>query len=714
GTSSSPANLCVNYDTSGVNGGGMFNGDSIYCYGNLEVKGNTASGNGGGIYQVGDTLYVGGTATVIDNKAGISGGGVSISQAGAITIKGVANIKNNQITGIYSGGGVYINNANSALHLDGGGWVNKNISGAAGGGILVEENAILTVGTSASHQNLVVDSNVANGTSSSGAGGGLYNKGYLTCYGNFIDTNNTASASGGGFYNMNGTMLIYGTSVISNNKAMATTTGNGYGGGFCMNGGTLTCKGAVTVFKNLAKSNYGGGIYLHRTGTAIATINFEAGAVVKYNSANNGGGIYITSDGARGQVLNVGIDASHPANLIVNYDTARTGHGGGIANMAGAVNCYGNLILDGNVAANCGGGLINGSTLVISGTSTITNNVAAFGGGIFVDTLMDLRRMTITNNTATSGLGGGVFVNDNQNAGDYAAVKYVNVGGEMTIKDNTAQGVTNNLYVQSRNNIHLVETFASTSQVGVFCVRSTTAYPAYGSVPLTIYGMRDDDLFAKAVFTGSTPIVNEDKFINDITNEVGVFTSTNHIEAGGYPSSPAPAPVNDTISKNRKATGGTDNDAVKWKSMLTPLVKIHGPVSLCNGIKDTLWVEVLRSTIVSHEWGGITQNGTPVGPVSGDKLPINTAGTYWVKSEDNLHNYAYDTIRINSLSPSVSITHSDVLCYGGKSGSITQGAITGGGTIQTAYWVLKDISGRDSIDSQVNVSGKTYNGLIAG
>ncbi|MBO4739713.1 MAG: hypothetical protein J5606_09185, partial [Bacteroidales bacterium] len=35
GTSSSPANLCVNYDTSGVNGGGMFNGDSIYCYGNL-------------------------------------------------------------------------------------------------------------------------------------------------------------------------------------------------------------------------------------------------------------------------------------------------------------------------------------------------------------------------------------------------------------------------------------------------------------------------------------------------------------------------------------------------------------------------------------------------------------------------------------------------------------------------------------------------------
>ena len=134
---------------------------------------------------------------------------------------------------------------------------------------------------------------------------------------------------------------------------------------------------------------------------------------------------------------------------------------------------------------------------------------------------------------------------------------------------------------------------------------------------------------------------------------------------------------------------------------------------MCNDVQDTLRTETLRSAFVQHEWGGVTYDGTPIGTVVGQTLAISKAGTYWVKSLDTVNCYAYDTLHITHLSPSVNITHSDVLCYGESSGVIDQGAITGGGAIETAYWVMPDKSGRDSIVN-ANVSGKRYEQMRAG
>ena len=153
--------------------------------------------------------------------------------------------------------------------------------------------------------------------------------------------------------------------------------------------------------------------------------------------------------------------------------------------------------------------------------------------------------------------------------------------------------------------------------------------------------------------------------------------------------------------------------SIEIPSVPTPMVQINGPTYLCNDVKDTLRTETLRSVFVQHEWGGVTYDGTSIGTIVGNILPITKAGTYWVKSLDTVNCYAYDTIHITHLSPSVNISHSDVLCYGERSGEILQGAITGGGAIQTAYWVLKDISGGDSIVN-AEVSGRRYEQLGAG
>ncbi|MBO4738879.1 MAG: hypothetical protein J5606_04880, partial [Bacteroidales bacterium] len=142
-------------------------------------------------------------------------------------------------------------------------------------------------------------------------------------------------------------------------------------------------------------------------------------------------------------------------------------------------------------------------------------------------------------------------------------------------------------------------------------------------------------------------------------------------------------------------------------------VEISGPQYLCDNVKDTLRVKVINSYFIQHEWGGVTYDGTSIGTQVGNTLPISKAGTYWVKSLDTVNCYAYDTIHITHLSPSVNITHSDVLCYGELSGVITQGAITGGGDIETAYWVMPDKSGRDSIVNAI-VSGGRYEQLRAG
>ena len=189
----------------------------------------------------------------------------------------------------------------------------------------------------------------------------------------------------------------------------------------------------------------------------------------------------------------------------------------------------------------------------------------------------------------------------------------------MKIIGNTVSGNENNVYVMSRNNIHFVETFADTSSVGVYCVRSATAYPAYGSNNITIYGMREDDLFAKVDFSENDPINNAGRFFNDLTSVTGEFTSTGHTEAGGYPASPAPANAVSVMANNRKAGAGQDLDAVKWIDTYLPIELLSFVGSCQNGITTFNW-ETMTETNNDYftiEASSDAVNYEPVATISG-------------------------------------------------------------------------------------------------
>ncbi len=182
-------------------------------------------------------------------------------------------------------------------------------------------------------------------------------------------------------------------------------------------------------------------------------------------------------------------------------------------------------------------------------------------------------------------------------------------------------------------------------------------------------------------------------------------------------------PTNEPIDYLIRMTVDAENGCADTSDVLdehyiriypSPMVEILGPERMCEGLKDTLTVETLRSYFVYHEWGGITRSGTTISKVVGDRLPITGPGTYWIKSLDSVNCWAYDTIEVAPLQPNMKIEQTNILCYGEQTGEINHGPITGSGIITSAYWVLKDVNGNDSIDERTRINGKKYINLRAG
>ena len=225
---------------------------------------------------------------------------------------------------------------------------------------------------------------------------------------------NTAGNEGGGLWNGSGLMIVDNV-TIDGNVASGVGPANG-GGGVHNNGGTLELINGTTITNNIAEgsSGSGGGILNVLGGTVSAT-----DVTITGNSAERAGG-GIEDDSS----INPGTINLTNVTLDNNTVAMSPGNGGGLhITGPGNATIIGGTV-NNNIAGNEGGGLWNGSGLMVVDNVVIDNNVATGdgaangGGGIFNNggDLQILNNTTITYNqaTGTAASGGGLLSVDGE------------------------------------------------------------------------------------------------------------------------------------------------------------------------------------------------------------------------------------------------------------------------------------------------------------
>lgn len=391
---------------------------------------NLGDGDGGGILiDSGATVSIN-SSTITGNlaagaEAGEGGGG--IFNAGSLTISDSDITANQATVGALGNGGGIFNDVGATLNVSGGS-ISGNAANRAGGGI---ENNAGTVGLT----NVTLGgATSAEGNSAGINGGGLHvtGSGTTNINGGTVQ-NNVAGAEGGGLWNGTGTMTVNGSSIDSN---IASGVNADQGGGGVFNaGGTVLVINGTTITGNVANgtSGSGGGILNDAGGNLVVV-----GGTISGNTANRAGGGIEDNSGSAGVVTltNVALDNNSAGVDIGAGAVANPGNGGGLhISGDGDVSISGGTV-NGNFAAQEGGGLWNSTgTLTITGTTISNNTVNAEdnagndqgGGGVFNNGgTLDIDNATITDNQAdiNAGNGGGVMT----------------VGGTVTIDGGTISG----------------------------------------------------------------------------------------------------------------------------------------------------------------------------------------------------------------------------------------------------------------------------------
>ncbi len=362
-----------------------------------EVYNNWAYRRGGGMRV--DALASVENCTFDNNRADFGGGGISI--------------------GVFNSGNENHLNANNGkwdphdgvLTLGDGTFVTNNWSGEHGGGLHFQSDFIRFTQTDPDvmfyrHEN------------------GEYFKVQLNVNGATIE-NNVAEGDGGGVY-MNRTTDFYGLEAHLNFGNIQNNTAKGNGGGLAL---TELLESNYTV--RPGQTYYDPYLNIYWNDIVAQPIQARVGSMrpswqdelltMEYNTAINGGGIYI--DGGD-LVMVKGLVTNNSADNPNGTD----GDGGGYYVIGGTVAVHGGTITE-NTAERYGGGFFVSvqDEVVINNDSTaaiISNNIAHRGGGAYVDQgqlviaeeEIEGSETSIIGNQATNensgnNRGGGVFVN---------------------------------------------------------------------------------------------------------------------------------------------------------------------------------------------------------------------------------------------------------------------------------------------------------------
>ena len=433
-----------------LTGGGRVNaGAGVQNTGTLvleasSVSGNVADGSGGGLFNMGMATIRSGS-DVSGNSAGWAGGGIYNANEATLTVDSSAVSSNSATSdgggGLYNDGALTVTNStvsgNSAIH-DGGGIANRGaltvdastISANAGqGGAGIANGS----GATAVLQNgslIGGDPGSGGGNTASGTGGGLFNYGTFNVVGSAVSGNsapygggianwggdmtltqaevssNSASASAGGIHNKDGgTTTVEDGSVISGNTAIWD------GGGINNWDGTVTLSDS-TVSGNSAGQSGGGILNL-----AAGSVAVDA-STLSDNSASDGGGL-----------ANWGGIATIADSAV---STNRAAWGGGIAIYGGTLTLDSATVTH-NQAENDAGGIHikDGATVTIQSGSDISDNVAAWGGGISNwGSMLTIDASAISGNSVDNS-GGGILNKD----GGTTIVQNGSVVSENTAKN---------------------------------------------------------------------------------------------------------------------------------------------------------------------------------------------------------------------------------------------------------------------------------------
>jgi CSLREA domain-containing protein len=362
--------------------------------------------NGGGVI----TLDGGGTTSLIgvDTNTFLKIIGMNFINGyapyygGAIGNNGTIEIVDSTISGSFAGDtGGGINNSGN-LTIEGTTITGNHASG--GGGISNNYLATLTV----------IDSVLSGNSASSGGaigtgmysmavisnceftdnhadiqGGGIGNSGTITVTNSTLTGNSGGNQGGGGFSNT-GTMTILGTSLSGNQASL---------GGCLVNGGHATIQDSV--FDNNGApgnpgciQNYDGSISIQR----VTVSNTEGNAILNMGSFN--------------------------PNTIEVVDSVLIGSSDSAINNNGEMTITQSTIADNS--AWSGGGIYNHHEMNISESTISGNSAQTQGGGIFNDGSLSMKNSTVSGNNA-----------------QYGAALYLYATGDVDISFSTLAGNSN-------------------------------------------------------------------------------------------------------------------------------------------------------------------------------------------------------------------------------------------------------------------------------
>jgi hypothetical protein len=327
------------------------------------------------------------------------------------------------------------------------------LTGGTRGGIRVNEGATVTLGQGA----------VVSGNSRNYGGGIVVDKGTLVLCGNALVTKNTANSGGGIAVLGSGTILMQDDALVSENETDTNSEGkDGEGGGVYAEGAEITLEGNAAIVNN--KGYLGAGIYINSKSSLV----IRGGASIRDNSTSynrpqgdshyggSGGGAYI-------------------AGSFTMYDTAAVSgnyavFGGVYIDTNGTLVMEDRSVIKGNTAVTgtesdstlfggSGGGVYLAGRLTMRGESSLDDNTASFGGGLFtasnsqavLEGNASIRNGDTSRNTEKErgGYGGGVYLSGGtlvlkddavlaDNSAHMAGGAYIGSNGILTLQDRAA------------------------------------------------------------------------------------------------------------------------------------------------------------------------------------------------------------------------------------------------------------------------------------